>query len=366
MRSLRVSEDDQVVWEAGDKDEEAGFCHPPVGWQELVAAGFRLIRRFVVTQASGKKRVIDDALAGRQSEFSSDANKLQFCSAIQPCLHAQVFAAELARCGVSCNAWPDDLVSAGEDLPNAYRKIPTRPDHSWACVVAYHDCQAGGLRFRRYKGMLFGLPLAVLAFNRLSLFLQCVCRRLLKALVSLCFDDLTLQDWQSLAAETQMQVGQLFELFGFPFLVEKRQEPAATGDFLGLMHDFSQIQQGCVRVWVRERLVQNIEDIIQEALSTDTLKPGQASKQFGCVTFLDQGVFGRVARAGLTAIKDRQYASRGDARLNCELRSAFNTIQAVLDMQPQRLVRVLPKLGRRVVAASDAVPFLSLLPGKNG
>ncbi|CAE7449963.1 unnamed protein product, partial [Symbiodinium microadriaticum] len=304
VSSLRPSEDDQVVWEAGEKDEKAGFCHPSVGWQELTAAGrlFRVIRRFVVTQASGKKRVIDDALAGRQSEFSSDANKLQFCSAIQPCLHAQALAAELARQGKCCAEWPDTLATAGEDLPDAYRKIPMRPDHAWACVVAYNDCR----------------------------------------------------DWSSLATETQLYVEELFELFGFPFSTEKRQEPAAAGDFLGLMHDFSQLQQGTVRVWVRERLVEKIGDIIREAQETDTLKPGQASKLYGCVTFLDQGVFGRVARAGLTAIKDRQYASRGHARLTDELRSAFDTIRAVLDMRPQRLVRVLPQLGSRVLAASDA------------
>ena len=184
VSSLRPSEDDQVVWEAGEQDEKAGFCHPSVGWQELTAAGrlFRVIRRFVVTQASGKKRVIDDALAGRQSELSSDANKLQFCSAIQLCLHAQALAAELARQGKRCAEWPDTLATAGEDLHDAYRKIPMRPDHAWACVVAYNDCRAGGPRFRRYKGTLFGLPLLVSAFNRLPMFLQCVCRRLHRAL----------------------------------------------------------------------------------------------------------------------------------------------------------------------------------------
>ncbi|CAE7613702.1 unnamed protein product, partial [Symbiodinium necroappetens] len=202
VSSLRPSEDDQVVWEAGEQDEKAGFCHPSVGWQELTAAGrlFRVIRRFVVTQASGKKRVIDDALAGRQSELSSDANKLQFCSAIQPCLHAQALAAELARQGKRCAEWPDTLATAGEDLHDAYRKIPMRPDHAWACVVAYNDCRAGGL----------------------------------------------------------------------------------------------------------------------------------------------------------TAVKDRQYASRGHACLTDELRSAFDTIRAVLDMRPQRPVRVLPQLGSRVLAASGA------------
>ena len=35
--------------------------------------------------------------------------------------------------------WPCDVHTSGEDLPHAYRKIPMKPDHSWACVVAFHD-----------------------------------------------------------------------------------------------------------------------------------------------------------------------------------------------------------------------------------
>ena len=105
------------------------------------------------------------------------------------------------------------------------------------------------------------------------------------------------------------------------------------------MHDFIELQQGSSRIWERERQIQKIEDVIQEAVATDTLKTGQASKLLGCVTFLDQGVFRRVARTGLAAIKDRQYASKGNARLNNKLRSAFCLNWARVE---------------RVVAASDA------------
>jgi hypothetical protein len=42
--------------------------------------------------------------------------------------------------------------------------------------------------------MLFGLPLAVTAFNRLLFFLQSMLRRILLVLCSFYFDDLTSQD----------------------------------------------------------------------------------------------------------------------------------------------------------------------------
>ena len=43
---------------------------------------FRLIRRFVITQASNKQRIIDDAAAGGQSDASTDENMLGFCNAL--------------------------------------------------------------------------------------------------------------------------------------------------------------------------------------------------------------------------------------------------------------------------------------------
>ena len=69
------------------------------------------------------------------------------------------------------------------------------PEHSWACVVTYFHHLKNRAALRRYKGMLFGLPLAVSAFNRLPMLLQSLARRILLVLVSMYFDDLTLQDW---------------------------------------------------------------------------------------------------------------------------------------------------------------------------
>ena len=83
------------------------------------------------------------------------------------------------------------------------------------------------------------------------------------------------------------------------------------------------------------------------------MRPGQASKLFGCVTFLDQGVFGRIARSGLNALKDRQY-SVGAAHLTADLLQAFDTIECVLALKPRRAVPTLPHLQPRVLAASDA------------
>ncbi|CAJ1422481.1 unnamed protein product [Effrenium voratum] len=50
--SLRPSEFDEAISDAGAKDEALGFCGPAMSWQELSAQGrrFRLIRRFCIRQ----------------------------------------------------------------------------------------------------------------------------------------------------------------------------------------------------------------------------------------------------------------------------------------------------------------------------
>ena len=104
---LRPGADDAVASEAGAKDEANGFCFPVQGWEELLGSGrpFRLIRRFVITQSAKKKRCIDNALASQQSLFSSDGNRLQFCSAVQPCLRIQALAKAMHRAGLPPERW---------------------------------------------------------------------------------------------------------------------------------------------------------------------------------------------------------------------------------------------------------------------
>ena len=51
-----------------------------------------------------------------------------------------------------------------------------------------------------------------------------------------------------------------------------------------------------------------------------------------CSAFLDQGAFGRVARSGLNAIKDRQYTT-GDLSVSGELQRALDAVLAILRLR---------------------------------
>lgn len=355
LQSLRSGPDDQVILDAGAADETKQWCTPerPVTCLAQEVGGYRLIKRFVITQNSGKKRVIDDAAAGGQSRLSQDGNHLKFCSALQPCTHLKCLEEAMQKRGKSILQRDYAVSTIGEDLPDAYRKIPMLPAHSQHCLVTYWHKERRCAMYRRYHSMLFGLPLAVSAFNRVSSFLQAVARRILCMLCSLYFDDATAQDFDGTALVAQQSLEQVAEAVGFPFSEEKRQPPTKHGDFLGVVHDldFSH-RKPFIKLWIRPKLLAKIHDLINTSFLQRSLAPGIAAKLFGCLTFLSHAAFGKVARSGLVDIKERQYASTSE--LTPELANALRTVQQLLHLEPNRLVPVFQSFPLRLIGASDA------------
>ena len=323
-RHLRPDPLDTEIVKAGDKDESLGFCSEPFSWEHLLSLDrpFRLIRRFCIQQGE-KCRVIDDANEGGQSALSSDANKL---------------SALLSNQASMFGCWPQlfgnsmlpgmpvffSLETGGEDLPNAYRHVPMVPEDSWASIVTYWDPSRAAPCFRRYFGLLFGLPNAVCSFNRFPRMLQCFFRRLGFCMASMYFDDLTVQDLQSNKGSSQQFCINLASLLGSAFSEEKHQPMQASADFLGLCHNVGDChtQQG-VTFWVRDRLLIKVNGYISDALQSGTLRPGVASKLFGCLTFLAQGCWGKVGRSGLQPLQDRQYSMDRDNSLTADILRSF-------------------------------------------
>lgn len=96
-------------------------------------------------------------------------------------------------------------------------------------------------------------------------------------------------------------------LLGNPFATATRQGPSVSGDFLGLVDDFNPIlDEQRIHVWVRERLQVKIQDLILIAKLANQLRPATAAKLYGCVTFLDQAVFGKIARAAVLSLEPRR------------------------------------------------------------
>lgn len=130
-----------------------------------------------------------------------------------------------------------------------------------------------------------------------------------------------------------------------------------------MIHDFSTVHvDGRIRLWIRPRLQEKIPDIIQTSRDTQVLSPGTA-KLYGCVAFLDQAAFGKVARAGLNAIKDRQRLDTKN-HLTPELHKAFRVIESIIRLNPRRVATMKPSLAKRIMGASDVAQESSI--GRGG
>ena len=357
LQSIGPSRDDDFLLSQSTKDFESGFCTPPLSKESLLrrlkGRPYRLIPRCVITQSSGKQRIIDNADAGGQSESSRDSNKLVLCSALRPGQHAQAILSRVDPADWVQIRESDSLESGGEDWPDAYRHCPMAESEALACLVVWWHKEWQAPAFQIYSGLLFGLPLAVTSFNRYSRFSEAVSRRIALTVVSSYFDDFNLVDWASSKGSGQWAVGEVNRALGTPFAEEKRQPMRPHGCFLGLDHDLSEaVRQGCVKFWAREKLFTKLDDFIQQALSSGSLKSGQASKMFGLINFLEQGMYGRVGRGGLAALAERQRSP--EAHITEELRECFHLIRTVLSMKPMRQFWVSDPPVQRFVAASDA------------
>ena len=355
-RSLKPELHDETLLEQSLKDADQGFCTPPLTFQELqrITKGraFCLIPRCIIVQSSGKKRIIDNGDTGGQSARSSDYNKLVLCSPLRPAQHIAMVAASMTWEAWHTRLEHDHFESGGEDWPNAYRHTPISEAESLCCVVCFWHTTWSSPAFQVYHSLLFGLPLAVTSFNRYSRLVEALGRRLLGCLTSLYFDDANIIDWSTTKGHGQHCFEQLNALLGTPFAAEKRQAMSPEGLFLGLHHNLQHVRQGFVTFWPRERLIEKMQTFVLDALASSQLTSGTASKIYGMMNFLEQGIYGRIGCSGLCAIKERQQET--SRKMTPALQESLTLILEVLKLRPLREMEVIHRPVDRFVAASDA------------
>jgi len=104
---------------------------------------------------------------------------------------------------------------------------------------------------------------------------------------------------------------------------------------------------------VKDEFHDKVKESLDEVIRADYLPPGTASKLYGQVGFLNEGTFGKVGRAGLQRLNERQH-ERGITAIDSDLRSSLELILAVMKLRPKRTVWCVNRGGNRFVGASDA------------
>ena len=79
---------------------------------------------------------------------------------------------------------------------------------------------------------------------------------------------------------------------------------------------------------------------------------GMAAKLYGVSSFLEMGMFARVGRAGLAAIKDRQYDN--ETEMAPAITASFDLLEDLFRRQPRREYRLAAEGSSRLLVASNA------------
>ena len=94
--------------------------------------------------------------------------------------------------------------------------------------------------------------------------------------------------------------------------------------------------------------------MLEEMDRTKICLPGDASKFTGLSNFLGGGTWGRVARAGIQAFRQRQYVDVAPWHLPSTLQRSVGFFKLIFKDVPQRTVSLRPVREACVLMASDA------------
>ena len=284
VQSLRPSEHDEAIVQAGEEDQAKGFCGP-----SLNSANFVLLTML----ADGGQSALTQAfnLACVFSFYGKPpphlrAGRSSCGQAFGLVVKTSPTPIDAFQCGRTTAIWPSRRTMTATLEPHVFDVTMDR------CSGSPTPCVPSTGSLASFRQPAVDCPTAR----------PC----------SLHFDDLTIQHFGIMGGAGQAFVNELATCFGSPFQAEKHQSLAAQSDAVAGCH-----QGAPVKFWARDRLVTKVTDIMAEAAQTQRFPAGLAAKLFGCLGFL-----GKLGRSGLHSIKERQCSSQ--AQMTDELYQSFS------------------------------------------
>ena len=229
-----------------------------------------------------------------------------------------------------------------------------KEDHLRYNIVATYNVESSRWEYQIVWGCLFGLSSSVMNFNPFSKFMTAVARRWLFVLVTMFYDDATLQDLAAARGRGQRYLQALFRMAGTPFNPAKTSRLADSCDFLGLEHCVSAaLSELAVTFKPRAKLVEKSVSLLQSCLDSNTCTPADASKIRGVRGFTMSAKYGKMGRVGMGPLKQRQYTDKYPFTLSGELRRALHFCNMLDQMCPSRRVNLTKSSVPPLIVASD-------------
>ena len=322
LSSLRQDEHSHELFNMTSVDARLNRMTEPVPSQFVDLSSIRLAKRFCVDQGlkadgSKKLRAVDDMTHGGQNPCTQACEKLhtEGVDLLFLVMQQQHRVHNVLPC-----IWKADIDSA-------YRRVPIDPLDRWAAWIAFlHD---GVTYVARHNALPFGATSAVHGWNRVGECLAFLARRYLKIPVLRFVDDFFSSEPPSTAAHAASCFTRFVELLlGSGAVAAHKTCWGQSLEVLGLNVSSSTSGVCCmpspnkVTKWIGR---------LHDALDSNKLLPGQASKLAGALNWASQHMFKRLGRALIYPLYRQQRCRSG--RLSKSLRMCLQWWLEVLQLE---------------------------------
>ena len=296
VQSVQISDNLQKIWDASIEDVEEKSCLGPLVSEEEVTKALGCddwipTQRFEVVQKN-KVRGCDSATTNMINQITRISEKLQL-----PSTDTNVAALRKLRTikpGVKLAGWV-------LDERKAYRQVAVRPDHRKFSVICLKNPKTGAPNFFIMIGHSFGLVSAVYNYNRRSAAINEFLVSLFGLVAFSFYDDKYGFEPLAIAGSARAVAEHVHFWLGAKF-DQKKLQLSTEPTILGVTYNLDQMQLE-IKAERREEITQEIEAIVKAGI----LDPGSAGKLKGKLMFGASQLWGKVGRAFLRVISERQY-----------------------------------------------------------
>ena len=296
VKGVPVSENLVKIWQASIEDVEEGSCLGPFSSESQVSECLGCddwipTQRFEVVQKN-KVRGCDSATTNMINQVTKITEKLQL-----PSTDMNVAVLRLLRKVV-----PDEAIAGWVlDERKAYRQVAVRPDHRKFSVICLKNPDSGLPNFFVMVGHSFGLVSAVYNYNRRSAAINEFLVSIFGLVAFSFYDDKYGFEPAATASSAREVAEKVHEWLGAKFDQKKLQLSSAP-TILGVTYNLESMQ-----LEIKKERREEISVEIDGILSSGLLDPGSAGKLKGKLMFGASQLWGKVGRAFLRVISERQY-----------------------------------------------------------
>ena len=323
IRKKGVGTLSQSVWDDTVKDREAGYCSGPFTEREvteIVGPYWVPTERFPVEQKN-KVRCVDSATTSLVNELTKVTEKLQIGSAERNITTIRV----LAKSKRPLTAWV-------ADESKAYRQVPVHPRDKQFAVITILDPSTGLPTFWIMHSHSFGWTSAVYNYNRRSRLFNEILTNLFGLPASFYYDDKFGFELMETLESAVKSVKFVHTALGAR-LAEDKHQSGQQVEILGVQYDLKKL---VLRITAKRRrdLINEIGQIIHD----NSLTPAAAAKLKGKLSFAATTLWGKVGRAFLLAISERQYSAKQRKGLDSALTSALTMwVRLIAGAKPRQI-----------------------------